>query len=487
MKQLLFIIAAALLAAGTCNRINARNMEKPKKISVFPVGDKLPETFSKYFVGQAYLARLTRNGALNCPISNVTFEPGCRNNWHSHTGGQILVAVGGRGYYQAEGEPARELLPGDVVEIAPDAVHWHGAAPDSWFSHLAIETNPQINRNTWLGPVDDAHYSAVTAGAAAIASTPASATAPAAGIAVTAESSVAAVSAMSMSSAAPIPAAMSMSSAAPIPAAMSMSATAPLSSAKSAAPRLRAAAVETRAQLFSGCESELAATDPELIEIFDNFTFAEVLGYGDLDVKTRMMCILASCIAGAAQTEFRTMLEGALNVGVTPVEAKEVVYQAVPYVGMARTVDFVHIVNGVLTARGVALPLEGQSATSPETRFEKGLAVQKAIFGERIDAMRAAAPENQKHMQDYLSANCFGDYVSRGGLDAKVRELLTFSMLLTLGGCEPQLRGHIQGNLNVGNDKRTLLAVVTQLLPYTGYPRTLNAIACLNEAIPENE
>ena len=235
-----------------------------------------------------------------------------------------------------------------------------------------------------------------------------------------------------------------------------MSATAPLSSAKSAAPRLRAAAVETRAQLFSGCESELAATDPELIEIFDNFTFAEVLGYGDLDVKTRMMCILASCIAGAAQTEFRTMLEGALNVGVTPVEAKEVVYQAVPYVGMART-------------------------------FEKGLAVQKAIFGERIDAMRAAAPENQKHMQDYLSANCFGDYVSRGGLDAKVRELLTFSMLLTLGGCEPQLRGHIQGNLNVGNDKRTLLAVVTQLLPYTGYPRTLNAIACLNEAIPENE
>lgn len=479
MKQLIFIIAAALLAAGTCNRINARNMEKPKKISAFPVGDKLPETFSKYFVGQAYLARLTRNGALNCPISNVTFEPGCRNNWHSHTGGQILVAVGGRGYYQAEGEPARELLPGDVVEIAPDAVHWHGAAPDSWFSHLAIETNPQTNRNTWLGPVDDAHYSAVTAGTAATAgtaSTPASATAPAAGIAATAESSVAAVSA-----------AMSMSSAAPIPAAMSMSATAPLSSAKSAAPRLRAAAVETRAQLFSGCESELAATDPELIEIFDNFAFAEVLGYGDLDVKTRMMCILASCIAGAAQTEFRTMLEGALNVGVTPVEAKEVVYQAVPYVGMARTVDFVHIVNGVLTARGVALPLEGQSATSPETRFEKGLAVQKAIFGERIDAMRAAAPENQKHMQDYLSANCFGDYVSRGGLDAKVRELLTFSMLLTLGGCESQLRSHIQGNLNVGNDKRTLLSVVTQLLPYAGYPRTLNAIACLNEAIPENE
>ena len=487
MKQFLFIIAAALLAAGTCNRINARNMEKPKKISVFPVGDKLPETFSKYFVGQAYLARLTRNGALNCPISNVTFEPGCRNNWHSHTGGQILVAVGGRGYYQAEGEPARELLPGDVVEIAPDAVHWHGAAPDSWFSHLAIETNPQTNRNTWLGPVDDAHYSAATAGAAAIASTPASATAPAAGIAATAESSVAAVSAaMSMSSAAPIPAAMSMSSAAPIPAAMSMSATAPLSSAKSAAPRLRAAAVETRAQLFSGCESELAATDPELIEIFDNFTFAEVLGYGDLDVKTRMMCILASCIAGAAQTEFRTMLEGALNVGVTPVEAKEVVYQAVPYVGMAKVADFVGITNEVLEARGVTLPLAGQSTTSSADRFEKGLAVQRSIFGaERIDGMREAAPANQKHIQRYLSDNCFGDFLTRGGLDVKMRELLTFSMLVSLGGCESQVKGHIAGNANIGNDKATLLAVVTQLLPYIGYPRTLNGIACLNEVLPE--
>lgn len=418
-----FVAALALTAEIYAQTNDTGNMETKERIygSVFPRGEKLPEMFAKYFTGQAYLARLTRDEALNCPVSNVTFEPGCRNNWHSHTGGQLLVAVSGRGYYQAKGEPARELLPGDVVEIGPGVVHWHGAAPDSWFSHLAVETNPQTNRNTWLEPVDDAQYAAATAPAAAVV------------------------------------------------------------------PQLGAEALRNRAELFSGDASGLGATDPELIEIFDNFTFAEVLGYGDLDVKTRMMCILASCIAGAAQTEFRTMLEGALNVGVTPVEAKEVVYQAVPYVGMARTVDFVHIVNGVLTARGVALPLEGQSATSPETRFEKGLAVQKAIFGERIDAMRAAAPENQQHIQDYLSANCFGDYVSRGGLDAKVRELLTFSMLLTLGGCEPQLRGHIQGNLNVGNDKRTLLAVVTQLLPYAGYPRTLNAIACLNEAIPENE
>ena len=165
MKQLLLIIAAALLAAGTCNRINARNMEKPKKISVFPVGDKLPETFSKYFVGQAYLARLTRNGALNCPISNVTFEPGCRNNWHIHHaasgGGQILLCVAGKGWYQEWGKPARELKAGDVVNIPPEVKHWHGAAKDSAFQHLAIEVPGEETSNEWCEPVDSAAYDAL--------------------------------------------------------------------------------------------------------------------------------------------------------------------------------------------------------------------------------------------------------------------------------------------------------------------------------------
>ena len=124
---------------------------------------------------------------------------------------------------------------------------------------------------------------------------------------------------------------------------------------------------------------------------------------------------------------------------------------------------------------------QGQSTTSPETRFEKGLELQKSIFGEMIDTMYKGSPANQLHIQKYLSANCFGDYLTRKGLDIKTRELLTFSMILSLGGCEPQLKGHIQGNLNVGNDKEALLSTVTQLLPYVGYPRALNAIRCINE------
>ena len=107
---------------------------------------------------------MTKDDRLNVPVANVTFEPGCRNNWHSHTGGQMLIAVGGVGYYQERGKAARKLLPGDVVEIPPNVDHWHGAAPDSWFSHLAIECNPKTNKNTWLEPVSDADYKAATTG-----------------------------------------------------------------------------------------------------------------------------------------------------------------------------------------------------------------------------------------------------------------------------------------------------------------------------------
>ena len=408
MKRKLWILTVfgvvSVLAAGTLPA-QERRMENEKTFQqMFPQGEPLPEQFSKYFTGQAWLARLTTDAAQNVPVSNVTFSPGCRNNWHSHTGGQLLIAVGGRGYYQEKGRPARELLPGDVVEIAPDVVHWHGAAPDSWFSHLAVECNPATNVNTWLEPVDDAQYDAATA---------------------------------------------------------------------------------SRPVFSEGIPVD-GAKDPELFEIFDNFALGEVLGHGGLDARTRLMCILASNVASQGRAAFRATLDAALGAGVTPVEVKEVLYQEVPYVGMAKVAGFIGAANDVLEARGVGLPLEGQSTTTPADRFEKGLAVQRSIFGAgHIDAMREAAPENQKHIQQYLSDNCFGDFLTRGVLDVKTRELVTFSLLVSLGGCEPQVKGHIAGNVNLGNDKAVLLAVVTQLLPYIGYPRTLNAIGCLNEVLPE--
>ncbi|SDF37903.1 cupin domain-containing protein [Sporomusa acidovorans] len=126
---------------------------------IFPKGSKMPEPFNKYFTGQAYLEMLVSGDKeFNCPIGNVTFEPGCRNNWHKHPGGQILLVTGGRGWYQEEGKLARKLMAGDVVKIPANVKHWHGAAKDSWFVHLSIETNCQAGPARWLEPVTDDEY-----------------------------------------------------------------------------------------------------------------------------------------------------------------------------------------------------------------------------------------------------------------------------------------------------------------------------------------
>jgi 4-carboxymuconolactone decarboxylase len=235
-------------------------------------------------------------------------------------------------------------------------------------------------------------------------------------------------------------------------------------------------------ELFPGHTSNLAGTDPELIETFDNFAFDEVLSHGSLDARTRLMVQLASMIASQALREYRVMLLAALTVGVTPVEVKEIVYQAVPYVGMAKVYDFIHATNEVLAERGVKLPLPGQSTTTPENRAEKGLAIQKQIVGsDAVEKFRASAPDDQQHIQRYLAANCFGDTITRTGIDVPTRELLTFSMLVSLGGCDPQVKGHVAANLNVGNGRARLIEVLTQLLPFIGYPRTLNGLRAVDE------
>ncbi len=127
-----------------------------ENLSVFPTNDPLPDEFAKNFIGQAYLTMLTQKGVI---IGNVTFEPGCRNNWHiHHKGGQILLVTGGKGYYQAWGSEVITLYPGDIVEIPAETKHWHGATQGSWFCHLAIEIPAEDSSNEWLEPVDASEY-----------------------------------------------------------------------------------------------------------------------------------------------------------------------------------------------------------------------------------------------------------------------------------------------------------------------------------------
>lgn len=235
-------------------------------------------------------------------------------------------------------------------------------------------------------------------------------------------------------------------------------------------------------RMFPGYESKFLVTDPEFIELFDNFAFDEVVNQDDLDDRTRMMAILSVLLGSQGIDEFKALLPAALNFGITPVEAKEIVYQSVAYLGIGRVFPFLHAVNEVLTVRGVELPLPGQSTTTMETRQEAGIQAQVDIFGEGMKDFWKSGSEETRHINRWLAANCFGDYYTRKGLAYKQREMITFCFLLAQGGCEPQLTSHAAANMRLGNDKLFLIKVISQCVPFIGYPRSLNALRCVNEA-----
>ena len=220
-------------------------------------------------------------------------------------------------------------------------------------------------------------------------------------------------------------------------------------------------------------------TDPEFAERFEHFAFDEVPNEEgqQLDEVTRHMAILATLLGCQGIDAFRLELPRALDAGISPVMAKEIVYQAVDYLGIGRVKPFLDAANDILMGRGVSLPLEGQATTTMENRLEKGIQAQVDIFG---DGMKEVWKNG--HINRWLAANCFGDYYTRKGLDLKEREMITFCFLAAQGGCEPQLIGHAKGNMNLGNDRAFLVKVVSQCLPYIGYPRSLNAITCIQKA-----
>lgn len=242
-------------------------------------------------------------------------------------------------------------------------------------------------------------------------------------------------------------------------------------------------------KMFPGYISKFKETDPEFIERFDNFAFDEVINEpnAQLDDRTRMMAILATLLGCQGIDEFQCMVPAAMNFGVTPIEIKEIVYQAVDYLGIGRVFPFLHVVNDVLTEKGIALPLEGQATTTTEDRLEAGVQAQVDIFGEGMRAFYKSGPEVSVHINRWLADNCFGDFYTRTGLNYKQREMITFCFLAAQGGCEPQLTSHAKANLGIGNDKKFLIAVISNCLPYIGYPRSLNALHCVNEAAKEGK
>lgn len=220
-------------------------------------------------------------------------------------------------------------------------------------------------------------------------------------------------------------------------------------------------------------------TDPEFMERMEYFTLEEVVKEPgqELPEETRFLAVLATLLGCQGLDVYKDMLDKALDSGLMPVMVKETVYQAVDYLGIGRVMPFLSATNDVLTARGVKLPLPSQKTTTLEDRLEKGAGAQAEIFGEHMkEAWKAG------HINRWLAENCFGDYYTRGGLDLRQRELITFCFLAAQGGCEPQLTAHAKGNMNLGNDREFLNRVISQCLPYIGYPRSLNAINCVNRA-----
>ena len=244
-------------------------------------------------------------------------------------------------------------------------------------------------------------------------------------------------------------------------------------------------AAETMNALYGEARIGLTASDPEFAAIKERLIYGEVYAEEKLSAKLWELVIHVVAATNQTMNEVKLHTAAALAVGVKPEEIREAVYHCAPYIGLGKAENAVNAVNEVFAEKGVALPGPSGQTVTEESRLPDGIAAQKSIFGEHIDAMRAAAPENQKNIQDYLSAYCFGDFYTRKFLTIPERELLTFAILAAQGGCEPQVKAHVGGNAAVGNSKETLLAALTVCLPYIGFPRTLNALGCVNEVLPE--
>ncbi len=240
-------------------------------------------------------------------------------------------------------------------------------------------------------------------------------------------------------------------------------------------------------ELFGNHVGPLTDTDPDLQEMLNRFIFGEVFYHGELSDKIRELITLVVLTTNQTLEQLKAHVWAALNVGVSPVEIKEAIYQCAPYLGFPKTLNAIQQVNEAFKVANIPLLVKSQKQVTEENRFDEGLKVQKSIFGDVIDKMHENSPDNQKHIQNYLSAFCFGDIYTRRTLDLKTRELLTLCILSAMGGCENQVKSHVVGNLKVGNNKNTLLVAITQCLPYMGFPRTLNALSCVNEIIPENK
>lgn len=229
-------------------------------------------------------------------------------------------------------------------------------------------------------------------------------------------------------------------------------------------------------------DNDLTPVFPGFEEIKNRLIYGEVWNQGQMDNQLRSILVVA-VLTTLEGDDLAEQIQAALNIGVAPEALLEVFHQAAPYIGFPKAEKGLRVLAQVFEKKHIEVPLEDAATVTEDTRLEDGIRVQTSIFGDVIGTMRANAPQDQMFIQDYLSAYCFGDTYTRKVLDLKARELITFVCLVALGGCESQVRAHTAANLGVGNTKDDLLGAINQILPYIGFPRTLNAMAVINEVI----
>jgi 4-carboxymuconolactone decarboxylase len=240
---------------------------------------------------------------------------------------------------------------------------------------------------------------------------------------------------------------------------------------------------EKKYQELFGQQILASKTDPELMNILQRLIFGDVFYTGNLDDKTRELITITTLTTNQTLPQLKVHTNAALNVGVSPVEIREVIYQCAPFIGFPKVLNALDTINKVFESRGIPLPLENKATVEENQRFEKGKEKQFPLYGDGMKQAMKDLPDGfNEAIPVMLTKSCFGDFYTRGGLDIKTRELMIFCALATLGGTERQMASHAVGNLKVGNSKETLISAMVQCYPYIGFPRISNAINLIKEA-----
>ncbi|MDO4179119.1 MAG: carboxymuconolactone decarboxylase family protein [Phascolarctobacterium sp.] len=247
----------------------------------------------------------------------------------------------------------------------------------------------------------------------------------------------------------------------------------------------RANADKTAKRLFGKENPANVVGEKEMSQLMTKFIYGDIYTeVKTIDPAMRELLTIAVLTASNTTDDLEIYIKGALNAGATPSAIRETIYQCTPYIGFPRVKAALNKMQGAFKQAKVKLPLDVNGTVNDKTRFNNGLATQKEIFGAAIDNMYKNSSNDQQHININLSANCFGDYYTRQVLDLKEREMITFACVSTIGGADPQVKAHVNGNLLVGNTRQQLLDIITIALPYIGYPRTLNALAAINSVVP---